>query len=131
MSKKFTAPNGGVAITDLNAVKAFYLSVIPKPTQSMPGVHTIAGAPAHADKRLAESGFPAAEFEGATLFFRRAIWTGKPRQSRSVNFHYRLDADGWKLTEIEKCMASSEIFDRIRIRVTNPELQAILSQSNM
>jgi hypothetical protein len=131
MSKKFTAPNGGIAITDLNAIKTFYLTAIPKPTQRMPGVHTIAGAADRADRQLAESGFPATEFEGATLFFRSAIWTGEPRQSRSVNFHYRLDADGWKLTEIEKCMASSEIFDRLRVRVLNPELQAVLYHHNI
>lgn len=128
---KFTAPNGGIAITDLNAIKAFYLSAIPKPTQRMPGVHTIAGGAERAEDRLIATGFPASEFEGATLTFRSAIWTGNWKRSRSANFRYRRDADGWKLTEIEKCLASSEIFNRHRIHVSNPELQAHLSKSNI
>ena len=69
---KYIARNGGIAITDLNAIKDFYLSAIPKRAQRMPGVHSLEYAAKRAEDRLIASGFPASEFEGATLFYRNA-----------------------------------------------------------
>lgn len=121
---KYIAPNGGIAITDREAVQAFYSSVIPKPTQSMPGVHSLAYAAERAEKRLIESGFPVSEFEGATLFYRNAVYRFNGSSSiRSANFRFRRDADGWKLIEIQKYNARSEIFDRHFVSVSNPELR--------
>lgn len=126
------APNNGISITDAAAVEAFFLSVIPKPTQSMPSVHHLVYATERAERRLSETGFPASEFEGATLQYRSAIWRGgRGGRARNANFKFRRDSDGWKLTDMSKCVTGSEIFDRHRISVANPELQAEVGKWNI
>jgi len=127
---KNTAPNNGISINDTAALEAFYSSVIKKPTFAMARVDRLVREAEKAEERLASTGFPESEFVGATLYFRKAKWTGKSDQFRNANFLFRRDADGWKLIGMEKCMSSSEIWDRNKITTQNPEVQEKLGGWN-